>query len=224
MKIFKWLLALPVALWLVFNAYAYGNLLFWRSFAPSGTMFMREGMLENPQAGLDYRWVPYPQISINLKKALIASEDANFAEHDGFDWNGIQAAMQKNKRSGRIRAGGSTISQQLSKNLFLWSGRNFVRKGQEAFLTSLLESTTGKERIFALYLNVIEWGKGIYGAEAASQYYFHKSAAQLTPQEAAKLAAMVPNPKYFQDHQNDPKLRRRTNIILRRMGAAELPQ
>ena len=173
---------------------------------------------------LDYRWVPYTQISVNLKKALIASEDAGFAEHSGFDWNGIKNAMQRNERSGKIRAGGSTISQQLAKNLFLNESRSYFRKAEEAVLTSMLEATTDKDRLYELYLNVIEWGYGIYGAEAAAQHWHRKSAAELTKAQAAELAARVPRPLYYADHPRDAALKRKTNIILRRMGSAELPE
>ena len=224
----KYLVAAPLACIVLFNVWAYGNILSYRAIAPYRTSFMsmRMGELaaEKPDVALDYRWVPYPQISVNLKKALIASEDAGFAEHSGFDWNGIKNAMQRNERSGKIRAGGSTISQQLAKNLFLNESRSYFRKAEEAVLTSMLEATTDKDRIFELYLNVIEWGYGIYGAEAAAQHWHRKSAAELTKAQAAELAARVPRPLYYADHPRDAALKRKTNIILRRMGSAELPE
>ena len=223
----KWLLALPFAAFILFNAYVYGNIITYRAVAPHQSAFMSMRMSEFRDAGkavaLDYRWVPYQAVSTNLKKALIASEDAKFAEHGGFDWSGIQSAIKRNEKSGKVRAGGSTISQQLSKNLFLNESRSYIRKGEEAAITAMLEATTDKDRIFALYLNVIEWGYGIYGAEAASQYYFKKPAAALTKQQAAQLAARVPRPLYYADHPKDRTLRAKTNIILRRMGSAELP-
>ena len=188
------------------------------------SMRMDELAAEKPDVALDYRWVPYPQISVNLKKALIASEDAGFAEHSGFDWNGIKNAMQRNERSGKIRAGGSTISQQLAKHLFLNESRSYFRKAEEAVLTSMLEATTDKDRLYELYLNVIECGYGIYGAEAAAQHWHRKSAAELTKAQAAELAARVPRPLYYADHPRDAALKRKTNIILRRMGSAELPE
>ena len=223
----KYLVAAPLACIVLFNVWAYGNILSYRAIAPYRTSFMsmRMGELaaEKPDVALDYRWVPYPQISVNLKKALIASEDAGFAEHSGFDWNGIKNAMQRNERSGKIRAGGSTISQQLAKNLFLNESRSYFRKAEEAVLTSMLEATTDKDRLYELYLNVIEWGYGIYGAEAAAQHWHRKSAAELTKAQAAELAARVPRPLYYADHPRDAALKRKTNIILRRMGSAELP-
>ncbi len=226
-KLIKWLVVLPVAVVLLFNAYAYGSILYWRAFPPESTSFMRMRMSqiapERPDVRLNYQWVAYEHISVYLKQALIASEDAKFVSHDGFDWAGIQNAMKKNERSGKIRAGGSTISQQLAKNLFLWENRSYVRKVEEAAITLMLEATTDKDRIFETYLNVIEWGYGVYGAEAAAQTLYRKSAAQLSRQQAAKMAAMVTQPLYYSEHLKDATLRRRTNTILRRMGAAELP-
>ncbi len=224
----KYLVAAPLACIVLFNVWAYGNILSYRAIAPYRTSFMSMRMnelaAEKPDVALDYRWVPYAQISVNLKKALIASEDAGFAEHSGFDWNGIKNAMQRNERSGKIRAGGSTISQQLAKNLFLNESRSYFRKAEEAVLTSMLEATTDKDRLYELYLNVIEWGYGIYGAEAAAQHWHRKSAAELTKAQAAELAARVPRPLYYADHPRDAALKRKTNIILRRMGSAELPE
>ncbi len=224
----KYIVAAPLACIVLFNVWAYGNILSYRAIAPYRTSFMSMRMdelaAEKPDVALDYRWVPYPQISVNLKKALIASEDAGFAEHSGFDWNGIKNAMQRNERSGKIRAGGSTISQQLAKNLFLNESRSYFRKAEEAVLTSMLEATTDKDRLYELYLNVIEWGYGIYGAEAAAQHWHRKSAAELTKAQAAELAARVPRPLYYADHPRDAALKRKTNIILRRMGSAELPE
>lgn len=228
MSLIKWLLAIPFTLVLMFNAFVYGSILTFRTIAPHETTFMAVRMHElktsRPDVSLDYHWVPYNRISANLKKALIASEDARFAEHDGFDWNGIRTAIRKNEHSGHVRAGGSTISQQLSKNLFLTENRSYFRKLEEALITSLLEATTDKDRIYVLYLNVIEWGYGIFGAEAASQHYFGRAAAQLSPQQAAQLAARVPKPLYYAEHPRDRELRHKTNLILRRMGSAELPE
>ena len=224
----KYLVAAPLACIVLFNVWAYGNILSYRAIAPYRTSFMSMRMdelaAEKPNVALDYRWVPYTQISVNLKKALIASEDAGFAEHSGFDWNGIKYAMKRNKQSGEVKAGGSTISQQLAKNLFLNESRSYFRKAEEAVLTSMLEATTDKDRLYELYLNVIEWGYGIYGAEAAAQHWHRKSAAELTKAQAAELAARVPRPLYYADHPRDAALKRKTNIILRRMGSAELPE
>ena len=223
----KWLLALPFAAFILFNAYVYGNIITYRAVAPHQSAFMSMRMSEFRDAGkavaLDYRWVPYQAVSKKKKKALIASEDAKFAEHGGFDWSGIQSAIKRNEKSGKVRAGGSTISQQLAKNLFLNDSRRYIRKAEEAAITAMLEATTDKDRIFALYLNVIEWAPGVFGAEAASQHFYQKSADKLSRQQAAQLAARVPRPLYYAANPRDRALRNKTNIILRRMGSAELP-
>lgn len=227
-RIIKWLIALPIGIFIFFNAYVYGNIITYRAVAPSKTAFMSMRMSQFAKEGrdveLDYRWVPYDQISVNLKKALIASEDANFAEHSGFDWNGIKYAMKRNKQSGEVKAGGSTISQQLAKNLFLNESRSYIRKGEEAAITAMMEAVTDKDRIFELYLNLIEWHYGVFGAEAASQYFYKKPASALTRQQAAKLTARVPAPLFYADHPKSKRMHNKTNIILRRMGSAELPE
>ncbi|MDO4696003.1 MAG: monofunctional biosynthetic peptidoglycan transglycosylase [Neisseria sp.] len=227
MKLLKWLMAVPLGAFILFNVYIYGNILTYRAVAPHQSAFMSMRMAQYAGDGrnivLDYRWVPYQHISTHLKKALIASEDAAFAGHGGFDWNGIRNAIKHNRKSGKIRAGGSTISQQLSKNLFLNESRSYWRKAEEAAITAMLEATTDKDRIFELYLNTIEWGHGIFGAEAASRHFYNKSAKQLSRQQAAKLAARVPAPLFYADNPKSRRLYNKTNIILRRMGSAELP-
>lgn len=177
----------------------------------------------NPDAVLKHRWVDYKKISPNLKRALIAAEDAKFVDHEGFDWEGIQKAYEKNLKKGKVVAGGSTISQQLAKNLFLSTKRTPWRKAEEAMITVMLEATMSKRRIFEIYLNVIEWGNGIFGAEAAAKYYYHTSAKNLSAEQAAKLAAMVPNPRYYDKHRQAKGLIRKTGIIEARMNSAEIP-
>lgn len=228
MKWLKWLVLSPVLLFAVFNMYVFGSLITFRVVAPHQTAFMTARMnqlsSEKPDVKLNYKWVDYSRISVQLKKALIASEDANFAEHGGFDWQGIRNAMKRNEQSGQVRAGGSTISQQLAKNLFLNEQRSYLRKIEEAIITAMLEATTDKDRIYAVYLNVIEWGYGVYGAQAAAEYFYRTDAANLSKIQAATLAARVPKPLYYIDQPKDKGLRRKTNIILRRMGSAELPE
>ncbi len=169
-------------------------------------------------AKVDYRWVPMKNISRYLQRAIIASEDATFYSHEGFDWEGIKVAAEKNLKKGKIVAGGSTISQQLAKNLFLSTQRTPWRKAEEAVITVMLENSLSKQRIFEIYLNVIEWGDGVFGAEAAARHYFRKSAASLTPREAAWLAAIVPNPRYYDKHRTHRRAARKSNIILARMA------
>jgi monofunctional biosynthetic peptidoglycan transglycosylase len=147
--------------------------------------------------GLKRDYVDYDEMSQNIKLAVISSEDQIFPDHNGFDWKSIEKAMKYNKRKpGRIR-GASTISQQVAKNVFLWQGRDWIRKGLEVYFTKMIEWIWGKRRILEMYLNVIEMGKGIYGAEAAARSYFKKSAKALTRREAAMIAACLPNPKKF---------------------------
>jgi monofunctional biosynthetic peptidoglycan transglycosylase len=178
---------------------------------------------KNPDARLKHRWVPYKNISDHLKRALIASEDAKFIDHEGFDWEGIQKAYEKNMARGKIVAGGSTISQQLAKNLFLSSKRTPWRKAEETVITLMLETILDKQRIFDIYLNTIEWGNGVFGAEAAARHYYQISASQLSPEQAAKLAAMVPNPRFYDRHREARGLIRKTEIILYKMKDAEIP-
>ncbi|HET9047143.1 MAG TPA: monofunctional biosynthetic peptidoglycan transglycosylase [Casimicrobiaceae bacterium] len=218
--------ALAIAL-LAWHAYVATVIWWWRDHPPRETAFMSYRMSElrdkNPKAELHYRFVPYDRISTSLKRAMIAAEDSRFVEHEGFDWDGIQLALEKNQKKGRIVAGGSTITQQLAKNLFLSPARSYVRKAEEAAITLMLEAILDKQRIFELYLNVIEWGSGVFGAEAAAQRYFGTSAARLAPEQAARLAAMAPNPRFYERNPAAPGLNRKIGIILARMPAAELP-
>lgn len=213
---------IPIFIILGLNIAAFGSILFYRAFYPHKTVFMHARTPDN--IPLQYQPVAYENISIHLKKAIIAAEDAKFAQHSGFDWQGIQAAAKKNKKTGQIKAGGSTISQQTAKNLFLIPNRSFIRKGEEAVITAMLEATADKERILALYLNIIEWGEGLFGAEAAAQYYYKKSAANLTQHEAAQLASMPTRPVYYQQHLDNKRLKNKTKIIKKRMQNATLPQ
>lgn len=158
-----------------------------------------------------------------MKRAVIVAEDARFVAHEGFDWKGIEAAFEKNRQQGRIVAGGSTISQQLAKNLFLSHSRTPWRKLEEAIITVMLETILEKRRILEIYLNIIEWGNGIFGAEAAARYYFGCNAARLTAWQAARLAAMVPNPRFYDTHRDASGLTRKAQIILRRLPSAKVP-
>jgi len=209
------------------HVYYAAMIVWWRDHAPQETAFMAARMNElaerKPKAKLRYRFVPYERIGNPLKRAMIAAEDAKFVDHEGFDWDGIELALEKNQKRGRIVAGGSTITQQLAKNLFLSPSRSWLRKGQEAVITLMLEALLDKRRIFELYLNVIEWGDGVFGAEAAAQHYFGVSAARLSAEQGARLAAMAPNPRFYEHHQGAPGLNRKIRIILARMPAAELP-
>jgi len=203
------------------------HILWWRDHPVGETSFMTSRMDElrakNPKAQLKYSWVPYERISGNLKRAMVAAEDAKFVDHEGFDWDGIQLAMEKNQKKGHVVAGGSTITQQLAKNLFLSPSRSYLRKAEEAVITVMLEAMLPKRRILEIYLNVIEWGSGVFGAEAAARQYFGESAAQLSGEQAARLAAMAPNPRLYERNQAAPGLNRKIGIILARMPGAEIP-
>ncbi len=203
------------------------RLWWWRDHPPSSTAFMDAHLdgarAKNPNAALKHQWVAYDKISANLKRAVITSEDAKFTDHEGFDWEGIQKAREKNKLKGKVVAGGSTITQQLAKNLFLSGKRSVFRKGEEAVITVMMENILSKERIFEIYLNMIEWGEGVYGAEAAARHYYNQSAAKLSAHQSAKLAAMVPRPKFYDKNRNAPWLLKKTDIILGRMGDSDLP-
>ena len=177
----------------------------------------------NPDAELKHKWVDYANISNYLKRAVVASEDSKFKHHEGFDWEGIEKAYEKNLKKGKLVAGGSTISQQLAKNLFLTGSRTPWRKAEEAVITLMLEKMLTKRRILEIYLNMIEWGNGIFGAEAAARHYFKTSASGLGKTQAAKLAAMVPNPRFYDKHRSTRYLNRRTATIQARMRFAELP-
>lgn len=221
------ILGLAVAGFLAYQGYVAVKLWWWDDHNPPSTAFMDARLTamreKNPNAKLQQQWVSYMAISNNLKRAILVAEDDTFAEHDGFDWDGIQRAMDKNQKKGKVVAGGSTISQQLAKNLFLSGERTVVRKGEEALITLMMERLLDKERILEIYLNVIEWGDGVFGAEAASRHYFGVSAAQLSPEQAAKLAAMVPRPRFYDKNRNAPWLAKKTQIILSRMPNAQLP-
>ena len=196
-------------------------------YDPSSTSFMEEQLamlqLEKPNIQKKQTWVPYSAISKSVKRALIAAEDAKFLDHDGFDWDGIETAWEKNLAKGRIVAGGSTISQQLAKNLFLSASKTPWRKLDEALITVMLETILDKQRIYEIYLNVIEWGEGIYGVEAAAKYYFGVSAKRLSAYQAAYLAAMVPNPRYYQTHRRSAHLLHKTSVILKGMRQSDIP-
>ncbi|TFZ01535.1 monofunctional biosynthetic peptidoglycan transglycosylase [Ramlibacter rhizophilus] len=209
---------------------------------PQSTAFQRsEAWRLATEPGKRWRWrqewVPYGELSDHLKRAVIASEDDSFTQHDGLDWEAIESAWERNARAERQAArrarlaagrspriiGGSTITQQLAKNLFLSGERTLLRKGQEAVLTLALEILLPKERILELYLNSVEWGEGVFGAEAAARRYHGKSASQLSAWEAARLAVMLPRPKHYEKLPQSDYLADRAGVISARMRSAQLP-
>lgn len=216
---------------------------------PESTAFQRSEayLIARNTGSLKWRqqWVPYASLPDSIKRAVIASEDASFAEHDGVDMEALEKAWDKNAKAEQRAAqsasrlapakaaaapprpvkivGGSTITQQLAKNLFLSGERTLLRKGQELVLTLLLEALLSKERILEIYLNSVEWGEGIFGAEAAAQHYYRKPAAKLSAYESARLAVMLPRPKYFETRPGSGYLASRASTIVARMGGVELP-
>ncbi len=242
MKALLRLLGLALLAGLALQLYFVARIAAMAALNPESTAFQRSQayLVVRNTGSLKWRqqWVPYKDVSDNLKRAVIASEDASFIEHEGVDMEALEKAWEKNARAeqragqsvGRLAAtrppkiiGGSTITQQLAKNLFLSGERTLLRKGQELLLTLLLEALLDKQRILEIYLNSVEWGEGIFGAEAAAQHYYRKPASRLSAYEAARLAVMLPRPKYFETRPNSGYLASRASTITARMGGVELP-
>ena len=226
-KVFCYGLGLLVVAALCVQLWLFAQVLWWRSFDPAGTAFM-EARLQQLQskdqaAMLRHQWVGYERISVQLKRAVVAAEDAKFVGHEGFDWQAIAKAIERNEKEGKLVAGASTISQQLAKNLFLSGERSWLRKGEEAAITWMLEAAMSKRRILELYLNVAEWGEGVFGAEAAARFHFGANAASLSPQQAAFLAAILPSPRRYAPGRITPYVAGRIETILARMPAAQIP-
>jgi len=226
-KIFCYAAGTAVAGIAIYEFWFLAQILYWVDHTPTTTSVMDSRLdalrEKDPAAALAHNWVPYQRISNELKRAIIVAEDARFTEHDGFDWEGIQRALEKNQRRGRIVAGGSTITQQLAKNLFLSGERTLLRKGQEAVLAAMLEATMSKRRIFEIYLNVVEWGENVFGAEAAARHYFGVGADGLDSEQAARLAAMLPRPRYYDRNRDSAYLTSYSDSILVQMYAAQIP-
>jgi monofunctional glycosyltransferase len=245
----RWLLLVVVA-GLALEVFFLARIALAATVDPQSTAFQRSEAwrIATEKGRLRWRqeWMPYGRISDNLKRAVIASEDDSFVTHDGVDWEALEKAWERNAKAEELAAkqrarqpvrahaaakplrqpkivGGSTITQQLAKNLLLSGERTLLRKGQEIVLTFALERMLSKERILEIYLNSVEWGEGVFGAEAAAQHYYRKSAAQLTAYESARLAVMLPRPKYFEKLPNSGYLASRASVIAGRMRDAELP-
>ena len=221
-KFIKRLLLALMVLVVAFHVLVAGLLLIWKTQPINNSMFMLTHRIMG--GDVSQTWVEYDAIAKSAKQAAIVSEDSTFSQHNGFDMKGIKAAQKKNEATGKMSAGGSTITQQLAKNLFLTSHRSYTRKAEEAVLTIMIETLWDKRRILTAYLNVAEFGNGVYGVEAAAQYYFDKSAANLNRDQSALLIAMLTNPKYYESHQSDKRLRNKQRIIKKRMKNAVLPQ
>ncbi|RTL17172.1 MAG: monofunctional biosynthetic peptidoglycan transglycosylase [Burkholderiales bacterium] len=214
-----------------------GRILLMRWVAPQSTSFQRSEIVrlavDKHQVAWSQQWVDDAQLAGTLKRAVIASEDDGFAQHGGVDWDALKGAWKKNEKAqARVEArgkgvakvvGGSTISQQLAKNLFLSGERTLLRKGQELVITLMLEGLLDKRRILEIYLNSVEWGEGLFGAQAAARHYFHTDAARLGAFEAARLAVMLPAPKRFERQPASPYVMARAGVIAGRMNSAQLP-
>lgn len=219
----KWLIRLVIAF--------FGGTITWvlllTFINPPLTYLQIKRAFERKAAGkewkIDKKWLPYEDISDNLKRAAIAGEDAYFISHSGFDTKAIRKAIERNQ-AGKTLRGGSTISQQVAKNVFLWPQRSWFRKGMEAYFTVLIEAFWSKKRILEVYLNVIEMGQGVYGAEAAANYYFHKSAKSMTRKEAALIIAILPSPQKWDARRPSAYVNRRANSIVRYMGHYRIPE
>lgn len=229
-KLVEWLkkgLFALVMLVLLWQGWYLGWIVWWKYADPGMTNFMEirlEAAREkNPKAEFKHQWQAYEKIAKQLKRAVIAAEDDKFVDHEGFDWEGMQKALEKNRKKGRVVAGGSTISQQLAKNLFLTPSKTPWRKAQEAVITLMLEALWDKRRILEVYLNSVEWGDGIFGAEAAARRYYNISASQLSAEQAARLAVMLPAPRRYEKNPYSAFVNERTQIILGRMQYAEVP-
>jgi monofunctional biosynthetic peptidoglycan transglycosylase len=235
--VLRWLGLCVLALAML-QVFFIGRIVLMAKVAPQSTAFERSQawqiLRDKGHLPWSQQWVDYGQISDNLKRAVIASEDDGFVNHDGVDWDALEKAWAKNSKAeqraeqrGTTKppkvVGGSTITQQLAKNLFLSGERTLFRKAQEFVLTLALELCLGKQRILEIYLNNVEWGEGVFGAEAAAQHYFRKPASRLSAYEAARLAVMLPRPKYFEKMPNSAYVSGRAAVITGRMGDAQLP-
>lgn len=193
-----------------------------RDSQPQHSAFMARAAAQQTQP-LHHQYVPYERVSAHAKRAVIGAEDSRFITHHGFDVEGLKHAWEKNRDAGARVAGGSTITQQLAKNLFLSGRRSYLRKAQEAMIALYMETLLDKRRILELYLNYAEWGNGVYGIEAAAQHHFGVNAAQLDAWQSARLAAMLPKPRFYDRHGSTEWLVRKTAIIQRRAGQVAIP-
>jgi monofunctional biosynthetic peptidoglycan transglycosylase len=211
---------------LLYWAFIFAKVVWWNYANPTETAFMTARLAEmrakNPNATLRFQWVDYARIALPLKRAVVAAEDDRFLAHSGFDWENINRALAKNLEANKTVVGGSTISQQLAKNLFLSGDRSWIRKMREAIITVMIEAVWSKQRILEVYLNIAEWGDGIFGCQAAAQYYFGRSAANLNSFQAARLAVMLPNPRRYQ-HNSPLFLERHAQRVRERMYRSEVP-
>lgn len=222
-KLFVKLFKLILTVFLLIQLWIFASLLYWKYNPVETTMFMRIRYLitQDPEP-VKKQWKNWDEISPYVAQAIIASEDSRFMQHRGFDWHSIEQAILYNQQHGKIIFGGSTISQQLAKNLFLYHHRSWLRKGQEAIITVMMELLWSKQRILEVYMNSIEFADKVYGIESASQHYFNKSSKDLTRSESAFLAVILPQPRYYEHHRTK-KLKQRQKIVLEEMSKMRVP-
>jgi monofunctional biosynthetic peptidoglycan transglycosylase len=223
----KWPIASLVTVIVVYQAYLFMSVAWLAYNNPATTAFItaEKDRLAQQRSNKKIRqtWVAYSSISPNLKRAVLAAEDSGFAEHDGVEWEAIEKAALENLEKGKIKRGGSTITMQLAKNLFLSPDRSLLRKGQELVITFMLEAVLEKRRILEIYLNVAEWGEGVFGIEAAARHYYGVSAKQLSAEQSAWLASILPAPKRFDKNRDGAFIRSKAEVIQARMPQVALP-
>lgn len=227
MRWLKWPFAALLTLVVIYQAYLFMSVAWLATNNPATTAFItaeKDRLTQQKSAkSIRQTWVPYASISANLKRAVLAAEDSGFAEHDGVEWEAIEKAALENLQKGKIKRGGSTITMQLAKNLFLSADRSLLRKGQELVITFMLEAVLEKRRILEIYLNVAEWGEGVFGIEAAARHYYGVSARQLTVEQSAWLASILPAPKRFDKNRGSAFIRGKAEVIQARMPQVALP-
>jgi monofunctional biosynthetic peptidoglycan transglycosylase len=212
---------------LAYQAYLFAGVVWYRWFDPQHTAFIADEQARlsrlTPPRAIEQTWVPYDDISRYAKRAVISAEDTGFVEHSGIEWQAIERAARANLESGEIRRGGSTITMQVAKNLFLSSDRSYIRKAQELIIAMMIELVWSKQRTLEVYLNIAEWGVGVFGIETAAKHYFGVPASRLSPRQAAWLAAILPAPRRYDQDRGSAWIQRKTGIILRRMPQVQIP-
>jgi len=222
-RLFVWLVAAILA----YQAYLFASVVWYRWFDPQQTAFMADEKARlsrlTPPRAIEQTWVAYDEISRYAKRAVISAEDTGFVEHSGVEWEAIEQAARANRASGEVRRGGSTITMQVAKNLFLSSDRSYIRKAQELVIALMIEQVWSKQRILEVYLNVAEFGVGVFGIEAAAKHYYGVPASRLNPRQAAWLASILPAPRRYDVDRRSAWIQRKTGIILRRMPQVQIP-
>ena len=227
-RLIRWPVWTLVAMLLAYQLYLFVSIAWMANHNPTSTAFIKAERdrlaLMKPPVPIRQIWVPYRSIATSVKQAVIAAEDSGFSRHDGVDWEAMEKAARENFKKGKIRRGGSTITMQLAKNLFLSSERSYLRKAQELIITGMLEAALDKRRILEIYLNVAEWGVGVFGIEAASRHYFEISAQEVSPEQAAWLASILPAPRRFDRNRESTWILEKSLVILDRMPRVAIPK